>query len=94
MICQQQLRVVIFYEWCRDSNASTTVANIAYAFGEATVSLTTVHRGKRSGRPSAIDDDGLQLAIKSNPEATTRELTTTLGCTHSTIELHLLDLGS
>uniref|UniRef100_A0A183GEJ0 HTH_48 domain-containing protein n=1 Tax=Heligmosomoides polygyrus TaxID=6339 RepID=A0A183GEJ0_HELPZ len=49
--------------------------------------------GERSGRPSAIGVDGLPLATKSNLEATTRELATTFGCTRSTIELHLHDLG-
>lgn len=49
--------------------------------------------GERSGQPSAIDDDGWQLAIKPNAEATTWELTTTFGYTHSIIVVHLHDLS-
>ncbi|VDP46084.1 unnamed protein product [Heligmosomoides polygyrus] len=37
MISQQQLRVIIFYDWCRGSNASTTASNTTDAFGEGTV---------------------------------------------------------
>lgn len=107
MLSQHQLRVIFFYEWRRGSNASTAVSNINDALGEGTVSHSMVSRwftrfksgdtsledGEREGRPPVIDNDELELAIKSNPEATSRELARTFRCSQVTIELHHQDLG-
>ncbi|VDO95227.1 unnamed protein product [Heligmosomoides polygyrus] len=49
--------------------------------------------GEESAVDDLIDDDGLQLAIKSNSEASMREQAPTLGCTHSTIEPQLHYIG-
>lgn len=107
MISEHQLRTILYYEWRQNNNASRATANINNAFGEGTVSRWTVNRwfdrfaagdtslqdNERSGRPSSIDNDELQSAIKANPEATTRELGTILGCSNTTIADHLHDLG-
>ncbi|KAK6018066.1 hypothetical protein OSTOST_16394, partial [Ostertagia ostertagi] len=47
---------------------------------------TCLEDDERSGRPRTIDDDELLRAVTANPEATTRELAVTLGCSHATIE--------
>jgi hypothetical protein len=40
-----------------------------------------------------LDDDNFHNALKAKPNATTRELATTLGCNHLTIINNLHDLG-
>ncbi|PIO66381.1 hypothetical protein TELCIR_11911 [Teladorsagia circumcincta] len=47
---------------------------------------TNLEGNERSGRPRTIDDDEVLRAFAANPEATTRELAATLGCSHATIE--------
>ncbi|CAG0881126.1 unnamed protein product, partial [Darwinula stevensoni] len=47
----------------------------------------------RSGRPSTVDDEALRNALNAKPNATTRELATSLGVTHMAIGNHLNDLG-
>lgn len=107
MINQQQLRAIIFYEWRQHTNASRAATKINNALGEGTVGRTTVHEwfkrfeagdirfddSEHSRRPPSLDDDNLRSALKANPEATARELATTLGCSHTTIENHLHDAG-
>lgn len=106
-ISQEQLRAIIFYEWRRGTNASTTAKNIQDAFSENVVSHRTVQRWfnrfksgntsledkERSGRPSTIDDDALLRCIKEKPEASTHELARELGCTQPSIVNHLHHLG-
>ena len=91
----------------RGSNASQAAANINAALKEEVANYRTVHRwftrfesgdtslesGHSSGRPSADVDDDLLHAIKEKPEASTRELATTLGCDHTTVGSHLKSLG-
>ena len=107
MISEHQLRTIIYYEWRQNNNASRATANINNAFGEGTVSRWTVNRwfdrfaagdtslqdNERSGRPSSIDNDELQSAIKANPEIAMRELETIPGCSNATIVTHFNDFG-
>jgi len=54
---------------------------------------TSLEDKERSGRRSTINEDEILRCLKENPEATTRELATTLGCSNSTIFDHLNSLG-
>ena len=106
-ISQSHLRSITFYEWKRGSSAAAVTRNIASVFGEGRVTdrivdrwFTRFNAGEmgfededRSGRPSTIDEDALLHCIKENPEASTRELSTVLGCHYSTINRHLNILG-
>uniref|UniRef100_W6NEW6 Transposase domain containing protein n=1 Tax=Haemonchus contortus TaxID=6289 RepID=W6NEW6_HAECO len=100
MISQHQLRTIIFYEWRQGKSAREATDVINSTLGEGTVHRSTVSRWHnrfasgdisledkvRSGRARNIDEDELLRAVTANPEATTRELSTILGCSHSTIE--------
>ncbi|CAG0897558.1 unnamed protein product [Darwinula stevensoni] len=54
---------------------------------------TTFGDQPRSRRPSTVDDEALQNALNAKPNATTRELATTLEVTHMAMGNHLNDLG-
>ena len=106
-LTEDQLHLLFYYEWLSGSSASEATAKINAAFKEDVATYRTVHRWftrfesgdtrleskHSSGRPTTVDDNALLLAIKDKPEATTRELATTLGCSHSTVESHLNSFG-
>ncbi|PAV87261.1 hypothetical protein WR25_06927 [Diploscapter pachys] len=91
MISEHQFRTIIYYEWRQEHSTNMEIANINNTFGKGTVYRWTVNRwfnrfaagdtsleeDERSGRPSTISDDELLRCVKTNPEATTRELATT-----------------
>ncbi|PAV86300.1 hypothetical protein WR25_20451 [Diploscapter pachys] len=74
-----------FLRWRQNNNASRVTSNINNAYSEGTVSCWTVNRwfyrfaaedtslqeNERYERPSSIDNNELQSAIKANPETTT-----------------------
>jgi histone-lysine N-methyltransferase SETMAR len=106
-IDQHTLRSVIFYEFRQGRNASQAAVNICAAFGKDTVSNRTVARWyarfqegdtsledrPRSGRPSVLDDDDLHRALQAKPNASTRELASTLDCSYLTVYRRLCDSG-
>uniref|UniRef100_A0A7I4YEM3 HTH_48 domain-containing protein n=1 Tax=Haemonchus contortus TaxID=6289 RepID=A0A7I4YEM3_HAECO len=101
------LRAIIFYEFLQGQNASSAVANICCAFREDIVSQPEVHPWyqqirsgnilfegqRRTGCPPALNDRTLRTALMEKPIATTRDLSTTLGCSQKTIVNHLHGLG-
>ncbi|XGW12646.1 hypothetical protein V3C99_013369 [Haemonchus contortus] len=96
------LTAIIFYEFLQGQNPSSAVANICCAFREDIVSQPTVHRWyreirssnilfkgqRRTGRPPALNDGTLRTALMEKPNATTRDLSTALGCSQKTIVNH------
>jgi len=48
---------------------------------------------KRSGRPSATNDDLLEEIIKNDPRCTTKEIAALMGTSHMTVWRHLKKLG-
>ncbi|VDO88322.1 unnamed protein product [Heligmosomoides polygyrus] len=104
---QGRIRTFVYYEWLLGNDTGTAVANICRACKEDAVSQRTVRRWfnrfesggtsledrEHSGRPSTVDDDEVRRCIKEKPEATTRELATTLGCSKSAIHTRLNLLG-
>ena len=47
----------------------------------------------RSGRPADCDIEALLVLLEGNPRIATRELEVELGCTHTTLEYRLHQLG-
>jgi transcriptional regulator of aromatic amino acid metabolism len=47
----------------------------------------------RSGRPPEMDMDVLKQLIEEDPSLTTWRLAGRLGCSHTTVETHLGELG-
>ncbi|VDP16359.1 unnamed protein product [Heligmosomoides polygyrus] len=104
---QGRIRTFVYYEWLLGNDMGTAVANICRACKEDEVSQRTVRRWfnrfesgdtslevrEHSGRPLTVDADEVRRCIKEMPEATTRELATTLGCSKSTIHNRLKLLG-
>ncbi|WKX98472.1 hypothetical protein Q1695_013838 [Nippostrongylus brasiliensis] len=104
---QGRIRTFIYYEWLLGNDTATAVANICRACKEDVVCQRTVRRWfnlfesgdtsledkDHSGRPSTVEDDDVLRCIKEKPEATTRELATTLGCNKSIIHSRLNLLG-
>jgi histone-lysine N-methyltransferase SETMAR len=104
---ERAIRAILFYEWKKGSSTREAADNINAALGPVTVSKSTAARWfqlfasgetrldirKRSGRPVELEDDALRDELLAHPDATTRELALTLGCTHGTIENRLHALG-
>lgn len=101
------LRAIYYYEFRKGSSTREAATNINAAMGEGTTSQSTMSRWYRrfvsgdisfevaegAGRPSVLSYDDLRLAIEANPEASTRELATTLSVNQSTVDRHLNQLG-
>jgi [histone H3]-lysine36 N-dimethyltransferase SETMAR len=104
---RRDIKVISIHEFSLGRTATEAKANICRTIGEATLSLHTLRlwfrRFKnrdfslddkpRSGRPVDLDVADLKALIESDPRQTTRCLAEQLGCSHTTIERHLSDLG-
>ena len=104
---QSTLRPIVFYEFLQGHSARAAAANICNAFKAPVIHHSTVSRWferfqsgevslkdePRSGRKLAFGDDALRELLKAKPNANSRELASTLGCTHPTILQHLHDLS-
>ncbi|CAF1494942.1 unnamed protein product [Adineta ricciae] len=87
--------------------ATEAANNICSTMGPGILSIRTAqhwfdrfHNGNyelddqlRCGRPIEVDIDLLKQQIEQDPRLTTRALAAVLGCSHSTVEKHLADLG-
>ncbi|CAD6194308.1 unnamed protein product [Caenorhabditis auriculariae] len=92
-----QIRTFVYYELLLGNDTGTGVANICRACKEDAVSQRSLRRRfnrfesgdtslkdrEPNGRNCTVDDDEIRRCIKEKPEATTRELATTLGCSYS-----------
>lgn len=101
------IRGLMRHYWKKGLNPTSTTKIICEFEGDNTVKRSTVsdwfkrfNSGDtsltdkpRSGRPSVLDEDDLQLAMESHPDASTRELSTLLGSSKDTIHRNLLKLG-
>ncbi|VDL72276.1 unnamed protein product [Nippostrongylus brasiliensis] len=80
---------------------------MVHSFGEGVVSMSTVHDWfkkfkaghyevedkERSGRPSVLNNDELREQVEGDPCQTAREMSSKLGCHHSTVVRHLAEIG-
>jgi [histone H3]-lysine36 N-dimethyltransferase SETMAR len=105
-ISQREIRVLLLHEFRLGRKATEAARNICSTMGEDVLSLRTAqhwfNRFKninfrlddlpRSGRPLKLDVDLLKHLIEEDPRLTTRCLAEQLGCSHTTIEKHLIEL--
>ena len=104
---QHLVRPLLLYEWRHGTRAPAATTNIVTTLGEDAAPLraaerwfarfakgdTSLEDAPRSGRPLTVDEDELRRLIVANPEWTTGELASALGCSHPNIQHHLRKLG-
>lgn len=101
------IRHCILFAFDRGLSGLAAAEEICKVYGEDAVTKRTCNRWferfrsgersledePRSGRPSEIDNEELNSELKTNPRQTTRELADKFGCSHTTIEYHLHEMG-
>ena len=106
-ISRKELRVLLLHEFRLGHKATEATINICSTMGKGALSIRTAqhwfNRFKndnfelndlpRAGRPLEVDIDVLKQLIEEDPRLTTRCLAERLGCSHTTVETHLGELG-
>lgn len=106
-ISHRELRVLLLHEFRLGHKATEAASSICSTMGKDVLSTRTAqhwfNRFKngnfelddlpRSGRPLEVDMDALKQFIEEDPRLTTRCLAERLGCSHTTVEKHLKELG-
>ncbi|CAF1475153.1 unnamed protein product [Adineta ricciae] len=106
-ISRRELRVLLLHEFRFGRKATQATRNICSMMGKDVFSVCTAqhwfHRFKNgnfevddlphTGRSSEVDIDRLKQLIEEDPRLTRRCLAEQLGCSHTTVETHLADLG-
>ena len=104
---KDHVRHCLLYGFQQHHSARAAAGNICRYVGRGLISYVTASRwfnrfkGRdysledqpRSGRPVEVDLDRLETLIESDPRHNTRCLAFMLGCSQSTIERHLVELG-
>ena len=107
-ISRRELRVLLLHEFRLGHKATEATINICSTMGKGALSIRTAqhwfNRFKndnfelndlpRAGRPLEVDIDVLKQLIEEDPRLTTRCLAERLGCSHTTVETHLGELGT
>ncbi|CAF1574535.1 unnamed protein product, partial [Didymodactylos carnosus] len=106
-LSRREIRVLLLYEFFLGHKATEATNNICRTMGQDIISTRTAQRwfsrfdngdfelddSPRSGRPTEIDLDQLKQLIEDDPRLATRCVAKQLGCSHTTIETHLNELG-
>jgi histone-lysine N-methyltransferase SETMAR len=106
-ISHKELRVLLLHEFRLGHKAKEAASNICRTMGKDVVSIRTAQRWFnrfKNGefelddqphpiRSLEVDLDVLQQLIEEDPRLTTRCLAERLGCSHTTVEKHLGELG-
>ena len=106
-LSRREIRVLLLYEFLLGHKATEATNNICSAMRQDIISTRTAQRwfnrfdngnfelddSSRSGRPVEVDLDRLKQLIEDDPRLTTRCLAEQLGCSHTTVETHLNELG-
>lgn len=101
------IRHCLLYEFQLGHSATQATSNICRALGPGSISQPTAHRWfkrfslgnfdlqdePRSERSDKLVLDGLKELVEKDPRQTTRCLASILGCSHTTIENRLHELG-
>ena len=104
---RRELRVLLLHELRLVHKATEAKSNICDTMGKDALSTRTVRHWfsrfkngdfeledlPRSGIPSLVDMDFLKQLIEGDPRLTARCLAERLGCSHTTVETHLSELG-
>ena len=103
----KHLRVLLLHRFRFGRKATEAARNICSTMGEDTLSTRAVQHwfnrlksgncelndSRHSGRPLEVDVDVLKQLIEEDPRLTRRCLAERLGCSHTTLETHLTELG-
>ena len=106
-LSHREIRVLLLHEFRLGHKATEAASNICGTMGQGLVSTRTAQRWfnhfkngdlelddlPRSGRPMEVDMDFLKQLIEEDPRLTLRCLVEQLGCSHTTVEKHLNELG-
>ena len=106
-LSRKELRVLLLHEYRLGHKATEAARNICSTMGEDILSIRTAQHwfnrfktgnfnlndSRHSGRPVEVDVDVLKQLIEEDPRLTTRCLAERLGCSHTTVETHLNELG-
>jgi histone-lysine N-methyltransferase SETMAR len=106
-LSHREIRVLLLHEFRLGHNATEAASNICATMGQGLVSTRTAQRWfnhfkngdlelddlPRSGIPMEVDMDFLKQLIEEDPRLTLRCLAEQLGCSHTTVEKHLNELG-
>ena len=103
----REIRVLLLHEFLLGHKATEATNNICRTMGHDIICTLTAHRwfnrldngnfelddSSQCGRPVEVDFDRLKHLIENDPRLTTRCLAEQLGCSHTTMETHLNELG-
>ena len=103
----KKLRILLFHEFRLSRKATEASRTICSTMGEDMVSICTgqhwfnrfksgnfeLNDLQHSGRPLEVNIDVLKQLSEEDPRLTTRCLSERLGCSHTTVETHLSELG-
>ena len=106
-ISRRDVRAILLHEFRLGLKASEAANKICSTMGADVLSIRTAQHWftrfregnyrlddqPRSGRPVEVDLDLLRQEIEQDPRLTTRCLADRLGCSHTTIETYLAELG-
>ncbi|VDL83647.1 unnamed protein product, partial [Nippostrongylus brasiliensis] len=106
-LSRDQIRTCLLYDYKSGMKPSDSYRRMVHSFGEGVVSMSTVHDWfkkfkaghyevedkERSGRPSVLNNDELREQVEGDPCQTAREMSSKLGCHHSTVVRHLAEIG-
>ena len=103
----REFRALLLHEFRFGRKATEAARNICSTMGEDTLSICTarhwfnrfksgnfeLHDSRHSGRPLEVGVDVLKQLIEEASRQTRRCLAERLGCSHTTVETHLNELG-
>ena len=103
----KELRTLLLHEFRLGRKATEASRNICSTMGKAMLSIRTAQHwfnrfksgnselndSRHSGRPLKVDVNVLKQLIEENPRLTRRCLAEWLGCSQTTVETHLSELG-
>ena len=106
-LSQREIRVLLLHGFRLAHKAKEATNNICKTMGQDIVSTLTAQSwfnrlnngnyklddSSRSGKSVEVDLDRLKQRIEDDPRLTTRSLAEQLGCSHTTMEKYLSELG-
>ena len=106
-LSRRDIRVLLLHEFLLGDKATEATNNICRTMGHEIISTRTAQRwlnrfdngnfelddSSRCGRPVEVGLDRLKQLIENDPRLTTCCLAEQLGCSHTTVETHLNELG-
>jgi hypothetical protein len=92
-ISRRELRVLLFHEFRLGRKTTEATSNKQHWFHRFKNGNFELDDLLHSGRPLEVDMDVLKQLIEEDPRLTTHCLAERLGCSQSTVETHLGELG-